>query len=125
MTNWIKPSELPPKFHGQCFVSYKHDFQSVIDGPWICMIQNYYRGTIPERWVEGFWSFMDDEHFRIMVIEYPKIIEGDFKRMVEIINKYKPILDDLHVQRYKDFADEQSMVGEQRAALFNMLGVKE
>lgn len=50
---------------------------------------------------------------------------GDFKRMVELIDKYKPILDELHIQRYKDFADEQGMVGEQREALFNMLGIEE
>lgn len=79
MNNWIKPSELPPKFHRQCFVSYKHDFQNVIDDPWICMIQNYYSGTIPERWVEGSWSFLDDKGFRVLVIEYPKISLEDFK----------------------------------------------
>lgn len=79
MGKWIKPSELPPKFHGQCFVSYKHDFQSVIDDPWICMIQNYYRGTIPERWVEGEWSYLDDKGFRVMIIMRPRITEEDFK----------------------------------------------
>lgn len=50
---------------------------------------------------------------------------GDFKRMVELIDKYKPILDELHIQRYKDFADEQGMTGEQREALFNMLDIQQ
>lgn len=52
-------------------------------------------------------------------------VAGDFKRMCELIEKYKPILDNLHRQRYTDFANEQGMQGEQRKAFFDMVGVTE
>lgn len=45
--------------------------------------------------------------------------------MAELIEKYKPILDALSVRRYKSFADEQGLVGEQRKALFDLLGIEE
>lgn len=50
---------------------------------------------------------------------------GDFKRMAQIIEKYETILDNLHIQRYKDFADEQGLTGAQRKVFFSMLGVLE
>lgn len=76
MNKWIKPSELPPKFHGECFVAWKSHSDSpyASKGVAIEMIQNYYRGTIPERYseIERNWEYISDELYRVMVIDIPQ-----------------------------------------------------
>lgn len=62
MNNWIKPSELPPKFHGHCWIVWKGWVSTAVREPYQAVVQNYYRGTAPDEWLEGGgWSYLSDD----------------------------------------------------------------
>lgn len=78
MNKWIKPSELPEGFWSECFVAIHHEGEFLIetnmvknDGCW-----SYYFSESEHEW---FPFNSDESDIRVMVIEYPKISEEDFK----------------------------------------------
>lgn len=80
MTNWIKPSELPPKFHGHCWIVWKGWVSTAVREPYQAVVQNYYRGTAPDEWLKGGgWSYLSDDNFRVLITEKPIIPDGVFE----------------------------------------------
>jgi hypothetical protein len=79
MSRWIKPSELPKGFHNCCWVCKKDWFDSSISEAKLLLIQNHYRGSIPEYWcdIRGGWEYLSDENYRVMVIEKPNTITDE------------------------------------------------
>lgn len=79
MTNWIKPNDLPKGFWKECYIAWtQHGQTEVMDG--VKMVRKvelypqWYLETERE-WV----SFQGFGEYRVMVVEYPKITEEDFK----------------------------------------------
>lgn len=75
MTNWLRLSDLPNDFWGECFIGTKDgtvDIKSVkiLDGAYPVWYSEHLT-----RWFE----FNSKVTFRIMPIELPKITKGDFK----------------------------------------------
>lgn len=75
--NWIKPTDLPDGFWEECFVS-------IYDGVDIFTEINYVKKVETNTFwfseTEHEWfSFRNDIEVRVMVLEYPKITEEDFK----------------------------------------------
>lgn len=80
MNNWIKPSELPPKFHGHCWIVWKGWVSTAVREPYQAVVQNYYRGTAPDEWLEGGgWSYLSDDDFRVMITEKPIVPDTVFE----------------------------------------------
>ena len=78
MMEWIKPSELPERFHGECWIVWK-SWGEMIHPAKIYTVQNYYRGTIPEYWTgEGYYSALNDREYRLMILEKPVATLEDF-----------------------------------------------
>lgn len=80
--NWIKPSELPEKFHSQVWVAYKYSHDTEPREPYVAMVQNHYRGTIPEEWNGEQWEFISDEDSRVMFMEKPSTDDAFKERSV-------------------------------------------
>lgn len=76
---WIKPSELPEHFYGSCWVCKKDWYSKKIWEPDLLLIQNHYRGTIPEYWCDarGGWEYLSDEAYRVMPLETPAVISEE------------------------------------------------
>lgn len=80
MNKWIKPSELPPKFHGHCWIVWKGWVPDATLKAYQAMVQNYYRGTAPDEWIEGTgWSYLSDDNFRVLVTEKPIVPDTVFE----------------------------------------------
>lgn len=78
MNNWIKPSELPDGFWGECFVSIFND------GEIFTEINYVKKDSIGVYWFldeEKEWlAFNKDESYlRLVPIIYPTITQEDFK----------------------------------------------
>jgi hypothetical protein len=78
--NWIKPSELPEKFHGHCWIVWKGWVSTAVRQPYQSVVQNYYRGTAPDEWIEGSgWSYLSDDNFRVLITEKPIVPDNVFE----------------------------------------------
>lgn len=71
MSDWIKPSTLPKKFHKEVWMTKRHFHDSEPCTPFIATVQNHYRGTIPEMWNGESWEFISDTKYRIMGLDKP------------------------------------------------------
>lgn len=74
MARWIKPSELPEKFHGQCWVVWKSWAglpSEQIHKPKLCTVQNYYRGNFPEYWDDGYYRSLKEDEYRLIILDIP------------------------------------------------------
>lgn len=69
--SWIKPSELPKKFHKEVWLTTRYFLDSEPCEPFITTIQNQYRGGIPELWNGESWEFVSDEKCRVMMLDKP------------------------------------------------------
>lgn len=76
MSVWIKPSSLPEKFHKDVWVTKKYFHDSEPVKPFIAVVQNYYRGKIPEMWNGESWEFISDSSCRIMLLDRPDITKA-------------------------------------------------
>lgn len=78
MSRWIKPSELPNNFWEEVFCVIKSKYvEGKIRGPEIMMVRKE-RGKIQHHnSCDGRWYDVDDEQYRLMLINYPKY-EGAF-----------------------------------------------
>jgi hypothetical protein len=75
---WIKPSELPPRFHGECWVCWRNQFSGIIYPPNLRTVQNYYRGTCAEYWHDdGYYRGLPDKEYRVMVLDIPEAPEEE------------------------------------------------
>lgn len=82
MSKWIKPSELPEGFWGECFVTITDGTgQIFVEINDVKMKYTYNKKVV--RWyslTEKEWmDFRDDVPVLVMPIEYPKISLEDFK----------------------------------------------
>ena len=70
---WIKPSELPEKFHGECWVSWKCPLRDgKVFPPKLYTVQNYYRGICAEYWCDdGYYRSLPDAEYRVMILDLP------------------------------------------------------
>lgn len=73
---WMKPSELPSKFHNDVWITKKYFHDSSPIMPFIATVQNHYRGSIPEMWNGGSWEFISDSTCRVMLLDKPDSIEA-------------------------------------------------
>ena len=80
MNKWINPSELPEHFHGSCWVSKKDWYSGKIWDAKLLVVQNHYRGDIPEYYSDnGGWEYLSDEAYRVIPLEKPDAMtEGDW-----------------------------------------------
>lgn len=79
MTNWLKPDELPKGFWGECYIAYKTHDQIEVQ-QYTTMVRRV--ELFPEWYFESeeYWtSFNSSDDYRVKVVEYPKITEGDFE----------------------------------------------
>lgn len=67
---WIKPSELPENFFGECWVCWK-SWTGIIHEPRQFTVQNVYRGGIPEFFDGDFYRFISDDEYRVMMVNKP------------------------------------------------------
>jgi len=76
MNKWIKPSQLPEGFWGECFVAICNEGQISVE---INDVKRMYK--IP-RWhsltQQEWFEFRDDVPVRVMPVKYPKISLEDF-----------------------------------------------
>lgn len=72
---WIRPSELPDRFHGSCWVVWKswtRTSHEKIHEPSLYLVQNYYRGNIPEYWCdEGYYTALKEDEYRLIILDVP------------------------------------------------------
>lgn len=74
---WIRPTELPEDFWGECFVAIQDELGVLNDINYVKKVGNnvfWYSSTELE-----WFSFRDDIQVRVMELEYPEITEEDFK----------------------------------------------
>lgn len=71
VSNWIKPSTLPKKFHKEVWLTKRYFHDSEPCTPFIVTVQNHYRGNIPEMWNGESWEYVSDEMCRIMMLDKP------------------------------------------------------
>lgn len=83
VTSWMKPSELPNKFHKDVWITKKYFHDSEPVKPFIAIVQNHYRGRIPEMWNGEYWEFISDTNFRIMLLYRP-----DSSGAFGVVNEY-------------------------------------
>lgn len=76
--NWIKPSELPTRFHGHCWIVCKSWMAVAVREPYCAVVQNYYRGTAPDEWTDDGWNYLSDDNFRVMIVEKPFVSNNVF-----------------------------------------------
>lgn len=80
MTNWIKPSELPDDFWGECFVGWKDKkSQEIGDFDRIVTVKNGERLQWYSEILHDWFEFREQHEYRVLPIVYPVITKEDFQ----------------------------------------------
>lgn len=70
MDKWLKPNELPEKFHGECWICWES--YSTMHEPFLAVVQNHYREGIPEYFSEVYgWRYLSEDYC-LMPLEKPE-----------------------------------------------------
>lgn len=77
MNNWLKLSELHKGFWEQCFVSIYDGVDIFTEINYVKKVENtpFWYSETEREW----FSFRSDIDARVLVIQYPKITQEDFK----------------------------------------------
>ena len=77
MNKWIKPTKLPNDFWAECFVSIYDELGIFTELNYVKKVNGvtFWFSSTEQEW----FSFRNDIEVRVMVVEYPKITEEDFK----------------------------------------------
>lgn len=78
---WIKLTELPEDFWGECFVGWKSNYNTFHTDTSIVMVRKF--EDICVKWycesLKEWFDFRSDLEYRVMIIKFPSVSEVDFK----------------------------------------------